>query len=60
MAFLGNTPFLETAAPFATPPTVIQTDISEVKKATISGIGFAFGAAIGGLILWKVFGKKMA
>ena len=57
--FLGNTPMLETAAPFATEPTVIQTNISEVKKATLSGVGFAFGAAIGALVLFKVFGKKV-
>lgn len=59
MAFLGDTPMLETAAPFATQPTVIQTDLSEVKKATISGMGFAFGAAIGAIVLFTLFGKKI-
>lgn len=57
--FLGNTPMLETASPFTTQPTVIQTDISEVKKATISGMGFAFGAAIGAFVLYHLVGKKI-
>lgn len=56
---LGDTPMLETASPFATEPTVIQTNISEVKKATLSGLGFAFGAAIGAIVLFTFFGKKI-
>lgn len=57
--FLGNTPMLETAAPFATAPTVIQTDIGDVKKAMVSGVGMAFGLAIGGYFLLHLFGKKI-
>jgi len=49
---------LENAAPFATPPTVIQTDISDVKKAMMGGIGMAIGLAIAGYVLFHVFGKK--
>ena len=59
MAFLGDTPMLETAAPFATPPTMIQTDIGDIKKSLISGIGMAIGLAIGGYILLQVTGKKV-
>lgn len=56
---LGSTPMLDIASPFASQPTVIQTNLSEVKKATLSGVGFAFGAAIGAVILFKIFGKKI-
>ena len=59
MAFLGNTPFLQTTAPFATPPTVLQTSVSEVQKAVLSGVGAAFGMAIGGFILYKILGKNV-
>lgn len=59
MAYLGNTPMLETASPFATPPTVIETSINEVQKSLLSGIGAAFGMAIGGLILYNIFGKNL-
>lgn len=59
MYSLGNMPMLETASPFATEPTVIETSISDVKKATISGVGFAFGAAIGAVVLFMIFGKKI-
>lgn len=59
MAYLGNTPHLETAAPFATPPTVVQTSVSEVQRAMLSGIGAAFGMAIGGFVLYNVLGKNL-
>lgn len=59
MAFLGNTPMLETAAPFATAPTVIESNVSEVKKAMVSGIGMAIGASIAAGILYVVFGRKI-
>ncbi|NRH21542.1 hypothetical protein HOO68_05885 [Candidatus Gracilibacteria bacterium] len=59
MAFLGNTPHLETAAPFATPPTVIETSVNEVQKSLLSGVGAAFGMAIGGFILYHTFGRNL-
>jgi len=57
MAFLGNTPFLETASPFTTPPTVIQSSMSEIKRSMTIGIGMAIGTAIGAYILLKIIGK---
>ena len=59
MSFLHDTPMLETASPFATQPTVIETDMSDVRKAMVSGIGMALGLAVGGFILLHVFGKKI-
>ena len=56
---LGDTPLLETASPFATPPTVIETDITEAKKAMVSGIGMAIGLAIGGAVIYLFMGKKL-
>lgn len=57
--FLGDSPMLETASPFATPPTMIQTDMSDVKKAMVSGIGMAIGLAIGGFVLLQLTGRKV-
>lgn len=42
--FLGDTPMLETASPFATPPTVIETTLSDIHKGIITGIGVAIGS----------------
>jgi hypothetical protein len=49
---------LETASPFATQPTVIQTDMSDIRKSLVSGIGMALGLAVGGFLLLHIFGKK--
>ena len=58
MAYLGNTPHLETASPFATPPTVIQTSISEIQRSMLSGIGAAIGMTIGGYVILQLLGKN--
>jgi hypothetical protein len=46
MMHLGDTPHLETASPFATPPTVIESALSDIQKAILTGIGVAVGAGI--------------
>ena len=58
MAFLGNTPHLETASPFQTPPTVIQTSVSKINEALLTGIGVAIGTSIGAYFLLHIFGKR--
>lgn len=59
MAHLGNTPMLETASPFATPPTIIQTSVTEVQRSILAGLGTAIGLTIGSFLLFKVFGVRL-
>jgi len=59
MAHLGDTPMLETASPFATPPTVIQTSITDIQRAMLNGIGTAIGITIGSFILYKLVGVRL-
>lgn len=58
MAYLGDTPHLETASPFATPPTVIQTSVTEVKRAVLNGIGAAIGMTLAGYVFVKILGIR--
>jgi len=58
MAYLGNTPMLETASPFSTPPTLVQTSLSDIRKSLVIGIGSALGLAIGGFLLHSLLGSR--
>jgi hypothetical protein len=52
MAHLGDTPLIQTVNPFATPPTLIETNLSETRKAVFTGIGMAIGLSVGGAALY--------
>jgi len=60
MAFLGDTPFLETASPFATPPTVIRTAAGKIEEAVYIGVGIAVGTVIAAWLFKTLFSIKIA
>ena len=55
---LADTPMLQTASPFSTPPTVIQTAAADIQKSLFNGIGMAVGLAIGGIVWYFIVGRK--